>query len=192
MLAFTPMLLRGDFDPLQIAIVVLFLIGSFIKWLWENWQAKRSGMQPELEEENLGENVRRPQPSGQPPLTPAAPSPLDEWRRAWKEIQEAAKPASPPQPARRSVVPPPLRQQQIRPEAPPSRAVATPAQPAALPVTSPPHLEAVPQPGRIAGNTMLSALHQLRRDPALMRQAILMREVLGPPKALQTSADPAI
>jgi len=188
MLAYTPMLLRGDFDPFQIAVVVLFLLGSFIKWLWENWQAKRGGMQPEFEEEDPVENVRRPQPSSPPPLTPAAPSPLDEWRRAWKEIQETAKPAAPPQPALRSAVPPPLRQQQSRPEPTPSRATAAAAQPAA----PPPQSEPVPASERMGGNPLLNSLLQLRRDPALMRQAILMQEVLGPPKALQTSADPAI
>jgi hypothetical protein len=32
----------------------------------------------------------------------------------------------------------------------------------------------------------------MRGDPALLRQAILMQEILGPPKALQTSDEPAI
>jgi len=36
---------------------------------------------------------------------------------------------------------------------------------------------------------LLSSLQNLRRDPALMRQAILMQEILGPPKALQSSGD---
>ena len=191
MLAYTPMLLRGDFDPLQIAIVVLFLIGSFIKWLWENWQARQSGPQPELEEENPGEPARRPPLSSPPPLTPAAPSPLDEWRRALKELQEAARPAASPPPARRAAVPPPLRQQK-RQEAPISRAVVASAQPVSLPATPAPQVESVLQTGKAENSTLLGALHGLRRDPALMRQAILMREVLGPPKALQTSADLAI
>jgi hypothetical protein len=40
--------------------------------------------------------------------------------------------------------------------------------------------------------SILALMHNLRRDPALMRQAILMQEVLGPPKALQNSGDLAI
>lgn len=30
-----------DFDPTQVAIVVIFVLAGFIKWLWENWQLKR-------------------------------------------------------------------------------------------------------------------------------------------------------
>lgn len=196
MLAFTPILMRGDFDPLQIAIVVLFLIGSFVKWLWENWQAKRSGGMPEdLESESLREDARRRDgPPVSPPLTPAAPSPLDEWRRAWKEIQEAARPAQPappPPPARRSAAPPPLRQQR-RPAASAAQTATVSAPPATLKVAPPQPAAVSPQAGVAANTTLLRALQQLRRDPALMRQAILMREILGPPKALQTSADPAI
>jgi hypothetical protein len=39
---------------------------------------------------------------------------------------------------------------------------------------------------------MLVNLQAMRRDPALMRQAILMQAILGPPKALQTTHEPAI
>ena len=37
-----------------------------------------------------------------------------------------------------------------------------------------------------AVSPLLQSLRQLRRDPAAMRRAIIMTEVLGPPKALQS------
>jgi len=202
-----PFLMRGgDFDPFQIAIIVIFVLASFLKWLWENWQVKREAARRDVpvdpEEQRLREAAWRKQ-TGQsgdlpPPVPPAAASPWEELRKAWKELQEAAKPA-PPAPAVRpsQSAPPPLAAQrrQAQQRVPPVRSPAVPES-AALKV-------ATPAPVVVAQETyfpqqktttvsVLTALHNLRRDPALMRQAILMQEILGPPKALQTSGGPAI
>jgi len=192
--AFTPFLMRGDFDPLQIAIVVLFLVGSFVKWLWDNWQTRRnSGTSRDSESSDTAGRVRRG--GGSPPM-PARPSPFDEWRKAWKEIQEAARqPQAAAPSSRRPAVPPPLRQQ-ARPAAPVAavQSAATSARPTEVPA-APPAPSAVASPSVVAKappGALLTSLRNLRHDPVLMRQAILMQEVLGPPKALQTPADPAI
>ncbi len=191
----------GDFDPFQIAIIVIFVLASFIKWLWENWQLKRDTSkrdQPtDPEEQRLREAAWRKQTGqsgGQPPPIPpvVAASPWEELRKAWKELQEAAKPAPPAPVARpaRSAPPPPLASQQR------AQPVRSPAAPASV-VASTPASAAVaketyfPQQ-KTTTVSVLAALHNLRRDPALMRQAILMQEILGPPKALQTSGDLAI
>ncbi len=191
----------GDFDPLQIAIIVIFVLASFIKWLWENWQVKREASKRDLpadpEEQRLREAAWRKQTGqsgGQPPPIPpvVAASPWEELRKAWKELQEAAKPAPPVpvvRPARSAPPPPLVSQQRAQP-------VRSPAAPASV-------IAATPVPATVAKETyfpqqktttvsVLAALHNLRRDPALMRQAILMQEILGPPKALQTSGDLAI
>jgi hypothetical protein len=190
MLFFTPILMRGDSDPLQIAIVVLFLIGSFIKWLWENRQAKQASQaNHDPEGDHLRDDTRRR--GGPPPMTPAAPSPFDEWRRALKELQEAATPAAPPPPVRRAATQPPL-QQPAQPAVRKSAERPVPVvAPAAVVVETKPEVSAL-HVSRPATTSALVSLRQLRGDPALMRQAILMHEILGPPKALQTAADPAI
>lgn len=196
----------GDFDPFQVAIIVIFVLASFIKWLWENWQVKREAskrdLQTDPEEQRLREAAWRKQ-TGQsggqppPPVPPVAASPWEELRKAWKELQEGAKPATPAPAARPSQsAPPPLVAQQ--------RQAPHRVSPVRSPVgreTSP--TVAPPVPVEVAQETyfpqqktttvsVLTAVHNLRRDPALMRQAILMREILGPPKALQTSGDLAI
>jgi hypothetical protein len=52
------------------------------------------------------------------------------------------------------------------------------------------------QPGENAGqwqgNPSLDALKDQLRDPASLRRAILLREILGTPKGLQSAASPSI
>ncbi|OYW74337.1 MAG: hypothetical protein B7Z37_18210, partial [Verrucomicrobia bacterium 12-59-8] len=96
-----PLLLSGDFDPFQMAIIVIAVLAGFVKWLWENWQqgtGAAPAAPPDPEEQRLREAAWRKQ-TGQssaapPPLPPVvAPSAWDELRKAWKELQETAKQA---------------------------------------------------------------------------------------------------
>lgn len=210
-----PLLLSADFDPFQVAIIVIAVLAGFVKWLWENWQQKMGAapttqaMSPE--EQRMREAAWRKQ-TGQsappPPLPPvaAAPSAWDELRKAWKELQEAAKQSqvpTRPAPARRPPPIPAQRQNPIRreqqaprhaaPVAAPPVATVLGGQKNLVPVTEVPATPAVmtSKATAPAGST-LAGLLNLRRDPALMRQAILMQEILGPPKALQSSHDLAI
>ncbi len=183
--------MRNDFDPFQATIIVIALVAGFLKWLWENWQQSREAAKRDLpvdpDEQRRREAIwrrqtrqdKQPPPMPSPP-PPVAPSPWDELRKAWKELQETAKQAQmPPRPA-------------PAPQRPKSAAVRP--RPIAAVVSAPvPPVLAPPEEIRSsAADSMLTTLHQLRRDPALMRQAILMHAVLGPPKALQSSGGPAI
>lgn len=185
-----PFLMRGaDFDPFQIAIIVIFVLASFIKWLWENWQLKNEASKRDLpldpEEQRLREAAWRKQ-TGQsgdssPPIPPVvAASPWDDLRKAWKELQEAAKPTPPPIPVAR---PSQSVRSQIQPAPPPLATLVSTPTPAVV------AKEAYFPQQRTTTVSVLAAVRHLRSDPALMRQAILMQEILGPPKALQTSAD---
>ena len=196
-----PLLLSADFDPFPAAIIVIALVAGFVKWLWENWQMRRQSAPPQMtEEQRQMREAAWLKQTGQnaPPLPPppAAPSPWDELRKAWKELQETAKqaqvPARPVQHARTakpSARPPPVPQQRQQParaavpsaQLPPAVVVAAAPAPVAKEAYDPPH--------KTTAVSMLATLQHLRRDPALMRQAILMQEILGPPKALQTSGN---
>ncbi|MCB1275800.1 hypothetical protein [Prosthecobacter sp.] len=202
-----PFLMSSDFDPMQVAIIVIALIAGFVKWLWETWQQSRSQARPAPptpEEQRLREAAWRKQtgrPAGPPPIPPtAAPSAWDELRKAWHELQETAKQTqSPAQPPARTSRPPPVPQQarrQVRAEVPRPAAVPVPVVQVSVPetpsISSPPATVLSREKAVAPEGSILSLMHSLRRDPSLMRQAILMQEILGPPKALQNSGDLAI
>lgn len=190
-----PFLMRSDIDPFQVAVIVIFVLASFVKWLWENWQAKRDESlfePPDPEEQRLRDEAWRRQ-TGQntpPPLPPPAEiSPWDDLKKAWKELQEVATPVPVPPSA------PPVARKKPQPQ------VRVEERPAATKMAVLPN-PALPEPAgaydaksrtsRTATVPLLAALQRMRGDPALLRQAILMQEILGPPKALQTSDEPAI
>jgi len=213
-----PLLLSSDFDPFQVAIIVIAVLAGFVKWLWETWQQKTGAVPappPDPEEQRLREAAWRKQ-TGQSSAAPprpapvAAPSAWDELRKAWKELQETAKssqaPAQPrrqPPPAQRQQPqrpPPPLPAQRPQPqrqrEQQPARTESPQPVPTVAAFKAPAVAAELPavvtsKPAAPAGS-ILAHLRQLRQDPALMRQAILMQEILGPPKALQSSRDLAI
>jgi len=212
-----PLLLSSDVDPFQVAIIVIAVLAGFVKWLWETWQQKTGAAPappPDPEKQRLREAAWRKQ-TGQSSAAPprpapvAAPSAWDELRKAWKELQETAKSSQAPAQPRRQL-PPAQRQQPQRPPPPlpvqrqqaqrqrqqPARTAAAVEVPTlaavkAPPVTAEPPAVVLSKPAAPAGS-ILANLRQLRQDPALMRQAILMQEILGPPKALQSSRDLAI
>jgi hypothetical protein len=208
--AMHPLLSSSDFDPMQMAIIVIAVLAGFVKWLWETWQQKSGAtparQAPDPEEQRLREAAWRKQtgqssaPRTSPPV--AAPSPWEELRKAWKELQEVAKPTParsapsrtpPPVPSHR--LPPPQRQPRQQPlarvPAPPPAPAAAIVVPSQIPVVASAPAVVVSRSEAPAGS-VLATLRNLRRDPALMRQAILMQEILGPPKALQSSRDFAI
>ena len=202
-----PLLLSSDFDPFQAAIIVIAVLAGFVKWLWENWQQQGTtpAPPPDPEEQRLREAAWRKQTgqsSAPPPLPPVAvPSAWDELRKAWKELQETAKQAQAPAQPRAQRAMSAQRQPQRQPQSQPARVLGSRPVPAAAAVpaavaqvqavASAPPAVVTPMAAAPVGS-MLATLRHLRRDPALMRQAILMQEILGPPKALQSSRDFAI
>ncbi|MDI1315197.1 hypothetical protein [Prosthecobacter sp.] len=194
-----PLLLSSNVDPFQMAIIVIAVLAGFVKWLWESWQLKAGAAPPppppDPEEQRRREAAWRKQ-TGQssaapPPLPPkAAPTAWDELRKAWKELQETANPTQAPSRPVQMRPPPAQRQQQpARVPAPPPVATVAAVQAPALISTLP---AVVMSRSSAPAGSMLANLRLLRQDPALMRQAILMQEILGPPKALQSSHDFAI
>ena len=194
-----PLLLSSDVDPFQVAIIVIAVLAGFVKWLWETFQQKTGAAPappPDPEEQRLREAAWRKQTgqsSAAPPRLPpvAAPSAWDELRKAWKELQETAKSSQAPAQPRRPQ--PQTQRQQPQRQRPPALAEAPQQVPTVAAVKTPavaaePPAVVLVRPAAPAGS-ILGHLRQLRQDPALMRQAILMQEILGPPKALQSSRD---
>ena len=110
-----PLLLSSDFDPFQVAIIVIAVLAGFVKWLWETWQQKTGAMPappPDPEEQRLREAAWRKQTgqtSAKPPLPPVAvPSAWDELRKAWKELQETVQQPQAPARQAQTRTPPPI------------------------------------------------------------------------------------
>ncbi len=181
-----PNLLHAEVDTVQVAIIVLAVIFSFLKWLWEQWTGNKS------QTPDYGEEVDQPvQPSrppveqtrraASPPPLPSTPPPVpaapwEEIRKAWKEVRETAK-------AQNQKPTPPISAAQKRQLE--SRKPVVPSPPPVLapaPVVTAPTSPAFVQKG--IESPMMASLRSLRHDPAAMRRAIVLGEVLGPPKAL--------
>lgn len=194
----------AEIDPIQIAIIVIAMLGGFVQWIWglikqSQEEAERAKAQPTEEEKRLREAAWKKQvqmPTAPPPLLPKAPQvpnpTVDPWsaaREIFEQIKREAtgqtalpspRPAATPQiPARAkkasAYVPPPLPAIQIVASAPAPLVEVTHATPAS----------------KLASNRQdgLELLRGLLASPNTVRQAVLMREILGPPKALQSSAD---
>lgn len=215
----TPLL--AELDPVQIAIIVIAMLGGFFQWLWSLIQqgkgdAEKRQPSETLEEKKLREEAWRRQTQGQKPVRPstATPPPIHDpfapVRELFEQIKREAQgqqpapstppplPASPPpQQAKRGSV----RADLTRQNAPQSAkrhsvaadlAATTPAAsstpPVSLPTAPAAPLVQLPEATRPA---VAPAWAGLLGSPAALRQAFILREILGPPKALQTANDAA-
>lgn len=177
--------LHADVDGFQVAIIVLAVIFSFLKWLWEQWTGNKQAAEIEERAAQARETRRRLEnapatpadrawQSKPPPVPPViATSPWEEVRKAWREVREASQAPKPVQQA----APSPLRRQ---PQTPPP----PPPMPAAKPVAAPAIAASPVVSSTTAQPVMLQSLRSLRQDRAALRRAFVMSEVLGPPKAL--------
>lgn len=200
-----------------IALLAGFIKWLWENWRMKSDAAQRDSTPPDPEEQRLRDEAWRrqmgqgggspPQPRPAPP--PVAPSAWDELRKAWEELKETARQPQPqPQPP---ALPPRQPQSQARQQPQPAfqkrgsvgaclsaaeaklaaaREAAAAASAAAAQRAVPSAPPSVERRGAPAG-ALLASLQNLRHDPALLRQAVLLHEILGPPKALQSSTDPA-
>ncbi len=172
-------LLHAEFDGFQVAIIVLAVIFSFLKWLWEQWRGKSDAPAiPEVTEPIAPSN------RGQQLPPPVVPSQWEELRKAWKELREVSQ--------GQATTPPPIppRAQLARPA--PNRPVLAKQVP--KPTVPVPAAQSLLQPvmsapvtvSKAPESSLMASLRGLRQDPVAMRRAIILNEVLGPPKALQS------
>lgn len=214
---FTPPL--AELDPVQIIIVVIAMMGGFFQWLWNLIQQSRSEAErrragPPTDEENaLREEAWKRQTQGGPtpprqsparPSPTATPPPMNDPFSTVRELfeqvkREAMQGQNPPQPT----TPSPMRQRKSA-AAPPYqsstrrgsvRAETSSATTAAAAVTAPQASRPVtPEPSpapTVSPTAPAPAWAALLNSPDGLKQAFVLREILGPPKALQTAADSA-
>ncbi len=184
----------AEIDPVQIVIIIIAMSAGFLQWLWGLFQQSRDERERRRaepvnpEEKRLREEAWRRQVEASPQAPrPARDKPSDPWSQVRKALEEALetaqapKPVAPPRPVRPAAPPPP-----------PPRAVAPPS-PVPPPSPSRPALAAAESFPESAPATVRRArrepLADLLARPASVRQAVLLREILGPPKALQTGPD---
>jgi hypothetical protein len=192
----------AEIDPIQIAIIVIAMLGGFVQWIWglikqSQEEAERAKAEPTEAERKLREAAWKKQvqmPSTPPPQPPTAPktptSSPDPWSAAREFFEQIKREA-----AGQTALPSPRPKTQKQAGAkkapaytPPPLPVPQMAVPTPIPVAEVSH--ATPA-ASLASNRLdeLKLLRGLLASPTSIRQAVLMREILGPPKALQTSAD---
>ena len=190
----------AEIDPVQIVIIVIAMLGGFFQWLWGLMQQAREERERrratplDPEEQRLREEAWRRQVEAPQAPSPSQDKPVAPWdmvRELMEKAREAAAQPEPPpvSPARRPAPPP--AQPARRPTPPPRTtppAVATAVGPTPTPVATASLAPAPPT----RSTSRPAPTHPLARRltrPESVRQAILMREILGPPKALQNGLD---
>jgi hypothetical protein len=209
-------MLLAEIDPIQIAIIVIAMGVGFVQWLWglikqtqEEKNRQNTSLSPE--ERAAREQAWRDQIEGQKQEQPApraptsTPPPADPWgnvKDIFEKIKEEARKAQEQQNQ-----PPSTRQQRPQPAQSMRQQPTPPALPrktkAPEPVAAPPApvVVARPQP-QVASDMAAQGLSSRREQdpkgllaflqtPNALQQAVLLREVLGSPKALQSSQDSA-
>ncbi len=163
-----------EFDFGQVVFVIVLLLSGFFQWLMNWWKKKRAD----------SEFMRQ---------KPPTPEELQAREKAWLD-QTGAGEQVPQQPAAGSFLEEVIKtfRQLAEPElvVAPTPAIQYPPIPQAVPVIDTPSL--VPSPVKMPASTAAIVQHRPRHPLAEklaaiggLRHAIVLREIIGPPKALQ-------
>ena len=185
----------ADIDIGQVLIIAIAMIAAFLQWLWKLVQERKASKErarslpPGRSEETWSEETSPslPPPLPMPSEPPAQPSRGGIWdlveefkrelRKAQGEVMPEPESASPPP----LPVPAPFKP---RIPKPPSPAVVAPV----LAAAPAPVIIQRPKPVTAMRDDFVVLRSNLLNHDAL-RQAIILREILGPPKALQSPAE---
>lgn len=183
-----------DIDWGQVIFLILFVIVGFVRWLGNLIEQRkeaqeRATLSPEevarreaAWRKQMGQDTEPAPTSTQPP-----PDPFRQLRDLFEQLNEPEpkpqRPSSPP-PLVQRPAPPPLRAQPPPIPAPPAPA---PVLAKAFPTSSfvdRSFTEAVAHRDRRTAPKLMNLRLDLR-SPTALRRAVVIREILGPPKALQ-------
>ncbi len=195
-------MILAEIDLLQIVIIVIAMVGGFFQWLWGLLQQGKQNSERELspEEKQLREEAWRKQtqpaesrPTTPPPVPPFGGDPWQDYRDLFKKVRDVVEkptPAPAPKAQEKPQRPRPHTvRAELHPPAPPPvvRDVPFPASSQmAAPLASAPK-KAIP--GASPAQADVHGLAGLLLNASSLRQAFMLREILGPPKALQSSSD---
>ena len=181
----------ADLDIGQVLIIAIAMIAAFVQWVWKLIQeskAARERVRPQRREHssaNVDPEVAQPPPMPIPGggVWDLVETFKEEMRKAQAGLEpEKAPRPRPPIPERpRVVVPPPPS-----PPAPVS-ATAPKAAPAVPEIVLPKPIPAFAATATSKDDSVVLRMNLMNLDA--LKQAIILREILGPPKALQTPSD---
>lgn len=209
-------LLLAEIDPVQIIIIVIAMLGGFFQWLWNLIQQSRAEAEqrrntPALDPEEIrrrqeawkkqtqARRQQMPQPQASPP---PVHDPFSTVRELFEEIKRETAEARRPVPSPRQAPTPPPPLPPTARKAPVQAEFQSPQHaPAALQTPLDEH-QAFKNPVESAqlaksatedspSGSSRPAWEGLLASPATLRQAFIFREILGPPKALQSATDSA-
>lgn len=183
----------ADIDIGQVLIIAIAMIAAFVQWVWkliQDGKEARERVRRQQERARMGRDhsvEEKTEPRAVPTI-PDSPPPVprggiwdlvetlkEEMRKA--QQQPAEQPAPPPMPVR-----PPEKRREPKPPSPPAIPASRPAPIlASQPV-------ATPAPIHVSKNTVRDGAADVRASVMnleALKQAIILNEVLGPPKALQ-------
>jgi hypothetical protein len=185
----------ADLDIGQVLIIAIAMIAAFVQWVWKLIQeskAARERVRPQQREHssaNVDPEVAQPPPMPIPGggVWDLVETFKEEMRKAQAglEPEKAPRPRPPIPERRRVVVPPPPS-----PPAPvsaPVSATAPKAAPAVPEIVLPKPIPAFAATATSKDDSVVLRMNLMNLDA--LKQAIILREILGPPKALQTPSD---
>ncbi len=181
----------ADLDIGQVLIIAIAMIAAFVQWVWKLIQeskAARERVRPQQREHsspNVDPEVPQPPPMPIPGgcVWDLVETFKEEMRKAQAGLEpEKAPRPRPPAPERRRVVIPP-------PPLPPASVSATaPKAATAVPeIVLPKPIPAFAATATSKDDSVVLRMNLMNLDA--LKQAIILREILGPPKALQTPSD---
>lgn len=192
-----------DFDFGKVAFIVIAMIAAFVQWVWKSIQESKERQKSRQEDDSEPRTLREMTSQKQtPPMhratsetrsapnVPSAPSvsPTNLWdafehiKQEMRKAQEQAEPVPPPLPVSPRRVTPPAMSRAV--QSPPP----APLSPPAPLVKKPVQIVAKVEP-TVSSRDDFASLRGLLLDPQALRNAVLLREILGPPKALQSSSE---
>jgi len=177
----------------QLVFILLIALVSFIHWIFQQSAKLREKQRAERRRsERMTEELRPVQPVSQRPVVADDPN---EGMRKLMEALGLPQDAPPPMPARRAepalpppalpvFLPPPTVKPKVSRPAPVPEVVSSPGE---GPSGPPLHSWKVPASVAVAAPSRRPA-RNLLKSPGGLREAMVLSEILGPPKALQTAS----
>lgn len=181
----------ADLDIGQVLIIAIAMIAAFVQWVWKLIQESKAARERVRPQQREGPDLEEDPEVLQPPPMPVPGGGVwdlvetfkEEMRKAQAGLEpEKAPRPMPPSPERRRVVvsPPPL------PPAPVS-ATAPKAVPAVPEIILPKPIPAFAATATSKDDSVVLRMNLMNLDA--LKQAIILKEILGPPKALQSPSD---